>query len=356
MKRVEKESLTKSFLLFFLSMGLTVSALFYLDFSRSVDAMDHTIMQEMELCSYDLNCSDFAFDFVDLDAETLNRLERAKDGSLYSDFSIPGSNEYALRIKMPKKVYDERVAALKQATLERFAGAMAVVVLLSLLFSWYALQPLRNALNMTEEFVRDILHDFNTPLSTIRLNIAMLKRRHGESGEVGRIEKGVQTILDLQQNLRDYLEQVASDAKRIDLSRFLHARIEMIKGSYPDIRFVESVPPTTVVVEPKILARIVDNLLSNAAKYNKKGGEVRVGFDEASATLFIEDSGRGIEKPERIFERFYKESETGHGIGMHIVKKLCDSIGVKITIESEPARGTRVALDLGGILSKGSAR
>ena len=337
-------------------MGLTVSALFYLDFRRSVDTMDHTIRQEMELCSYDLNCSDFTFDFVPLEAETLNRLERAHDGALYSDFSIPGSNEYALRIKMPVHTYKRRVAELKKASLERFAAAMAVVISLSLLFSWYALRPLRNALNMTEEFVRDILHDFNTPLSTIRLNIAMLRRRHGESGEVGRIEKGVQTILDLQQNLRDYLEQVASNAKRFDLSRFAAARVEMIRGSHPGIRFDLSIESATVVADPKIFARILDNLLSNAAKYSEKGGEVRLSFDKKSHTLIIEDSGRGIRRPDKVFDRFYKESESGHGIGMHIVKKLCDSLGVKIEVASEAGRGTRVSLDLGPILSESAAR
>jgi signal transduction histidine kinase len=130
----------------------------------------------------------------------------------------------------------------------------------------------------------------------------------------------------------------------------------MVRGSYPDIRFEVDVPPATVVVEPKAFARIVDNLLANAAKYNRKNGRVLVVFEPESGRLVIEDSGKGMARPERIFERFYKESESGSGIGMHIVKKLCDSIGVKIAIESEPARGTRVSLDLGAILSKRTTR
>jgi len=337
-------------------MGVMVAALFWLDYSRSVFALERTIHNEMEICSYDLNCSGFHFDFVPLDAERLNRLEKSGDGSLYSDFSIPGSNEYALRIELPEDLYEKRLDALKRESLRRFAAAFAAVLLLALLFSWYTLSPLRNALKMTEEFVRDILHDFNTPLSTIRLNIAMLKRDAGDRKEISRIEKGVQTILDLQQNLRDYLEQVSSNARRIDLSSFVSSRIEPIGGAHPEIAFKTDIPPVTVVVDPKIFARILDNLLSNAARYNKKGGAVTVRFLRESSTLLIEDSGRGIERPERVFERFYKESEGGQGIGMHIVKKLCDSIGVGVSVESEPGRGTRIALDISAIVSETASR
>jgi signal transduction histidine kinase len=130
----------------------------------------------------------------------------------------------------------------------------------------------------------------------------------------------------------------------------------MVRGSHPDIGFELDVEGTTVVADPKIFARILDNLLSNAAKYSDKGSRVRVRFARRDKKLVIEDSGRGIRRPEKVFERFYKEGETGHGIGMHIVKKLCDSLGVKIEVESEPGRGTRISLDLGPILSESAAR
>lgn len=356
LKRVEKESFAKSFLLFFLSMGVMVAALFYMDFARSVLALEKTIHARMEICSYDLNCDEFAFDFVPLNAERLNKLVKSNDGALYSDFSVPGSNDYAMRIKLPKEAYEKRLTRLQKESLGRFASALFAVILLSLLFAWYSLRPLRNALRMTEEFVRDILHDFNTPLSTIRLNVAMLKRRWQDSTEIGRIEKGVQTILDLQQNLRDYLEQVSSNAKRLDLSKFVASRVEMVRGNSPGIRFDLQVDAATVVVDPKLFARILDNILSNAAKYNSDKGVVSVRYESDGKKLVVEDSGWGIQRPEKVFERYYKERETGHGIGMHIVKKLCDSIDVDIEVESEPEKGTRITLDLRPILSETTAR
>ena len=68
--------------------------------------------------------------------------------------------------------------------------------------------------------------------------------------------------------------------------------------------------------------------------------------------LLIKDSGRGIDNVKKVFERYYKESERGLGIGMHIVKKLCDALGIGIRIESEPGKGTIVALDLGKVIVK----
>ena len=63
---------------------------------------------------------------------------------------------------------------------------MLAIALLSLLFSFYALYPLRKALKLTEEFSRDILHDLNTPLSSLRLNISRLKVPQSETKNLHR--------------------------------------------------------------------------------------------------------------------------------------------------------------------------
>ncbi len=59
------------------------------------------------------------------------------------------------------------------------------------------------------------------------------------------------------------------------------------------------------------IVRIVDNILSNAAKYNKIDGFVKIDIDTKKKTLRIEDSGEGMKNPKMVFERFYKEQERG---------------------------------------------
>ena len=335
-------------------MGVSVATLTWLDYSRSVDALDRTIAHEMQVCSYDLSCPEYRFDFVDLNTSTLNRLARTARGDLYTDFSIPDSKRYALRIRLPKPGYEARIETIAREALGRFALALLAVALLALLFSWYALRPLRRAFSMMEEFVRDILHDFNTPLSTIRLNLAMLRRRD-DAPELERIEKGVQTIVDLQQNLHDYLEQVASNARRIDLARFVKERADLIKSAYPSVRFDIDLPPVTLMADPKALARILDNLLDNAAKHTRQS-RITIRYEIDADKLTIEDDGPGIRKPSRVFRRHYKEGEKGSGLGMHIVKKLCDAMGIGIGVDSRPGEGTRITLEFGALRSERSGR
>jgi len=68
--------------------------------------------------------------------------------------------------------------------------------------------------------------------------------------------------------------------------------------------------------------------------------------------LIIEDTGKGIKNPKKVFERFYKEQERGIGIGLHIVKKLCDELGIAISLTSKVGEGSRFILNLHPIIKR----
>ncbi len=65
--------------------------------------------------------------------------------------------------------------------------------------------------------------------------------------------------------------------------------------------------------------------------------------------MAIKDTGKGIKHPEKVFTRFYKEQERGIGIGLHIVKKLCDEMKIPIRLESEVNVGSTFELDLSAL-------
>jgi len=356
LKRVERESFLKSFTLYFLSISTLLLIIYYLDIERDIDKLSHKIKSEMRICSYNLECDGFEIEFVEFDGSRFDRVERGGDGSLYSDFSIPGSEKYAMRVVLDADSYKERISEIKRENLLMLGFESIVVVILSLLFSWYTLKPLGRALKMTEEFAGDILHDFNTPLSTIRLNLSMITRKYGKTREVERIEKSVATILQLQKNLRSHLEMVSPDMVRMDLKSFIETRVESISDIYPNIRFSIDIPSVTIETDPAILTRIIDNLLTNAAKYSEGGSTVRVGYIDERFTLVIENGGTGIENPRRVFERFYRESDTGYGLGLNIVKKLCDSLNIEISLESVRGEKTCVYMDISSIITKRTLR
>lgn len=346
MKKVELESLVKSFILFFTSQLLLIGALFFVDYKKEIQTLDESIFSKMRICSFDLVCKEFQLDFASLGEYELYRLYK-DDKALSAYFSIPNSTKNALKIYLPKKAYNAEIKKLQSSYFLKFIVVLLVVALLSLLFAIYTISPLKNALLLTEEFIKDILHDFNTPLSTLRLNTSLLKEKMGENSKIKRIENSVQTILSLQSNLRAYLNNHVAQKEHFSLQELLEQRIALIDRNYRDIEFAITPSPLQLHTNKEAFSRIVDNLLSNAAKYNKRNG--RVSLKVEGTLLEIEDSGRGIQNPKKVFDRFYKEQDRGIGIGLHIVKKLCEELGIGISLESKLGEGTTFYLQLASL-------
>lgn len=96
------------------------------------------------------------------------------------------------------------------------------------------------------------------------------------------------------------------------------------------------------------IRQIFINLVSNAVKYNREGGTVRIFFEETDkwVDISIQDEGAGIPNTEiaRIFDKFYRaagsELLNGAGLGLYIVRLLVDAMGGKVMVASRPGRGS----------------
>lgn len=343
MSRVELESFLKSFALFFTSLGLLLASLSYLNYTKNIQTLDETLFSQMRICSFDLKCEQFQLDFVTKEDQKPYTLYKDENG-LYSYYPVPRSEKFFMRLDFSAKQYSKELKSLQNDSLWKFASVLAIIFLLSIAFSFYALHPLRNALLLTQEFIKDILHDFNTPLASLRLNTSMLKQELGDNQKIERIEQSVENVLSLQSHLRSYLDNHALQKEEFELDGLIQTQINMLEKNYPDISFDIDVNGVRLYTSRKAFTRIMNNLLTNAAKYNKQNGTVKIQYK--NNTLKIIDSGKGIKNPKRIFERFYKEQERGIGIGLHIVKKLCDELGILITIESTLDKGSKFTLDI----------
>ncbi|SUW97375.1 two-component sensor histidine kinase [Campylobacter jejuni subsp. doylei] len=100
---------------------------------------------------------------------------------------------------------------------------------------------------------------------------------------------------------------------------------------------------------------MIDNLISNAIKYNKKGGVIYI----ISKVIFlgVADTGCGISKSNlnHIFDRYtrFNTDQGGFGIGLSLVKKVCDDNGIKITCKSVENQGSIFELGYKEDLKKG---
>ena len=100
----------------------------------------------------------------------------------------------------------------------------------------------------------------------------------------------------------------------------------------------------------------INNLLTNAIKYNRPGGDVVLGAEESEerVRIFVRDSGHGIEpeEQERIFDKFYRsESQAtrdvrGHGLGLSLSKEIVEMHMGELLLESTPGVGSEFSIVL----------
>lgn len=346
MKHVELESFSKSFFLFFTSIGTLLGVVFYLDYQKELQSFDEKLLYKMHVCSYSLDCDAYKIDFV---AKKNNRPYTLfkKEQEIYSLYPVKKVSDFYLKLSFTPQDYHKQVHYLHESLIIRGIITFVVTLLLSILFSFYALHPLRNALLLTREFIKDILHDFNTPIATMRLNLSLLQREIGSNKKVERIERSIENILWLEENLRNYLQSERSAKEHFNLLTLLEERVHMVEQNYPHLTYVIEVDrEITLHTFKKDFVRIVDNIIVNASKYNKPQGEVVIKYEEEKHTLSVTDRGKGIKNPKKVFERFYKEHERGVGIGLHIVEKLSKILGLEVKLESVLGEGTTVSLRL----------
>ena len=311
MNSSEKESLLKNFILFFLLLEIMLSII-------------------------------FLFFYIDKKKDIIINKLYENDYELYSFYPIPHSKKYLLKVSYTIENFQKDLKNLQKKIFTTFIFASFIIMGISFFLTLYTLKPIREALHINQEFIKDILHDFNTPISAMMINLVILKQKC-TSPYIDRIEQSINTIVSLQENLKHFLKNIKSEKSNIECNSLLRERIDYFKSLYPDLSFTLIEKNKLIInTQKELFIRIIDNILSNACKYNKKNGYINVIIDKDK--LIIEDSGKGIKNSKRVFDRFYKESDRGIGIGLSIVKKLCDELDIKIKIESEVDKGTKVYL------------
>ncbi|MEC5200188.1 two-component system phosphate regulon sensor histidine kinase PhoR [Arthrobacter sp. PL16] len=219
------------------------------------------------------------------------------------------------------------------------------------------------ALEAKDDFVSNVSHEFRTPLTSI-LGYLELTLELGDSlpdGAVGYIEVARRNALRLEQLVEDLLainagsfevNPVATDVGRI-LSEA--ASSSDVRAARAGLVLVNRAPTTLhAIADPVRLAQAVDNLLTNAVKYNRRGGDITLDawLGDDGLTIEVEDTGIGIEAEElhQVFDRFFRSSSVrtssvpGVGLGLLITKSIVSEHGGWISVVSEPGKGTRFTI------------
>ena len=338
-------------MIFFILLEVLLAINFWHEYQVKKLEIEDKIHIEMKLCAYTLQCEGVTTDFVDKEKDKEENI-LYKSGDFYSYFKIPTAEKYLMKVVYPQEKFMYRVTRLEEKIKRKFLLYSLFAALVSFLFAIYALTPLRKALRLNEEFVKDILHDFNTPISSMKVNLSLFKREIGKNVKIERLENNIESILALQNNLQVFLKEIPTQSEQFGLEALIKSRMAYFTTLYADVNYSCDIDPELIIESNKdAFTRILDNLLSNAGKYNKAEGKVHLSLQ--NTVLSIEDTGKGIKNHTKVFKRYYKEQDRGIGIGLHIVKKLCDELHIGISIKSKLQKGTSILLDISKVMLKG---
>lgn len=227
-------------------------------------------------------------------------------------------------------------------------------------------RKLEQADEVRKEFISNISHDIQSPLSNIK-------------GYTNLLEKESITIEEKNHYvsiLNDEIERLSSLTKQLLLLASLDRNEDIVKKKTfnvgqqikelirnyqwligeKGIMLGYSLPDLEILGDPSLLNTVWDNLLSNAIKYNIPEGNIEISAEEKgqSVCIIFEDSGIGMKgsEIERIFDRFYRADKSrtrsveGTGLGLSIVKTIVDLHGGSITVTSKENEGTMFIVEL----------
>ncbi len=207
-------------------------------------------------------------------------------------------------------------------------------------------------------------HDLRQPLHAMGLFAVALaeKLRDPEvRGLVNNINASVEALEGLFNELLD-ISKIDAGAIKPNLAEFPLARVlDRLRLDFQPLAAEKGLrlrlagSPVYVRSDPVLLERILRNLLSNAIRYTRQGGVLVAARRRAGAvSLEVWDTGFGIQdsERERIFEEFYqvvtpeRAGQAGLGLGLAIIRRLCDLLGYRLRVNSRPGRGSVFRLEV----------
>jgi len=216
-----------------------------------------------------------------------------------------------------------------------------------------------------DRFIADITHELKTPLSVILLHLDMARRdvRGSDADAVRsydmmwrnaqRLSRSIEQIMQVTN-----LEAVSVRQERVVLGELVAGVVEEYLPLIRSKRLMLEVggPRLSLRCDPRLLAIVVSNFLSNAVKFTEKGKiRVRWAEEDGSIAITVSDTGVGIlpQNRAKVFSKFFKENPDapGSGIGLALSGEIARKMGGRIEYHAEDGRGSafRIVIPKSGV-------
>ena len=208
-----------------------------------------------------------------------------------------------------------------------------------------------------KRFSANVAHELKTPLATMNAGIQVLHLEKNPTVSdyeetLATTERNVNRLIEVVNGLLSLYEQDELRPVTVDLEELFESILRELRPKL-QAKHIETgifCGLETVSGNPVLLYRACFNLVENAVKYNRDGGEISIEtWSEGQlGKIVVSDTGSGIPSDElqQIFEPFYRVNKSrsrktgGAGIGLSIVKAIVEKHGWKISVDSELGRGS----------------
>jgi signal transduction histidine kinase len=287
------------------------------------------------------------FSTLDFEPNSFTEGFHKKDNNYYYIYRLPDGYYFGANYLL--------VSTKHTANKIYFFAALVLIAIVVALFAFSFLllknfsKPFEKLNTQLDNFIKDSMHEINTPLSIINLNVDLYVNNHGSNKYLKRMKSASKTLATIYNDM-DYLVKqgrVKHKRQEINLGEFIINRVDYFQeiANFKNITLeIDIMQNINYHFSKTKLQRIVDNTISNAIKYSdtEESIEVKLFEENGSIIFLVKDYGVGIENVDKIFSRYYRENEAkgGFGIGLNIVKQIIDEENILLEVTSTVGKGT----------------
>lgn len=212
---------------------------------------------------------------------------------------------------------------------------------------------------LSNDFIANVSHEIKTPLAIIRNYASALK---DDKLDDSRRNEYFETLITASKRLTNLItnilklnkmenQEILPERKEIDLGELVRECVISSEDAIEDkgLNLECDIEDATILSDASFIEIVVNNLLSNAIKFTESGGKIKVSVRQIEGdkvALKVADTGLGMtaEIGKNIFNKFYQgdtsRASEGNGLGLALVKKVIDTLGGEISVESKVGVGS----------------
>ena len=248
--------------------------------------------------------------------------------------------------------YDFQSGGFERFSLDQFGDTTDAEVLTLINAFNQFIRRMESFIQRERNFTRNASHELRTPLAVVKANLELLEKFDDPAKRKRILDRMSRTVRDMESLVETLLILARETESKLSwssvvLNDLLAELLEQVERAVPRENVKTSIEATGLVevdAPERVLAIVFTNLLRNALTYTESG---RVGVLIDREGVLIKDTGCGMSEAdlERMFEPFYRghdRSNEGYGLGLAIVRRLCNRFNWHLQADSELGVGTEI--------------